>query len=172
MFPVLLLVTRSPETPTKTEDEIARLFLPDLEGFGEATFRGSMIMSCGPFGANMFYRFRIHPPNASKLAVLLEYAQEPHHGFVSGILRINDGVPGPPAARLGTPLSFDGIGCEWIEELAPPEVIPLNAEENPEHFQLQLEIKAAAIKMVEHISSLEAQIIMLKNRIRLLGGDA
>lgn len=171
MFPVLLLLARVPETPLYSEYDICEAFLPELAHFGEAIYKSSMIMSCGPFGATMFYRFRINPENATKLAQLIEYASDPHHGYVTTVMRINDGKVGPPAARLSTPLCLDEIGCEWLDDLPPPEVVPLNATDRDEHFDIQLRIKDEYNQLIEKVAKLEADNLILKNRVILLKGD-
>lgn len=169
MFPVYLLAARVPETPFLAEHEIVELFSPDLTAFGfEWVYRGSTIMSAGPFGATYFYRFRMVPPKAVDLAHLIEYVEHPRHGFVVAVMRVNDGVSGAPAARLPSPLIFDDLECEWLDDLPPPETIPLDSANNPEHFEMQLRAKECSERLVERVSKLEADNLVLRHRLALL----
>lgn len=169
MFPVYLLASRVPETPFLAEHEIVELFNPDLTAFGfEWVYRGSTIMSAGPFGASYFYRFRMVPQKAVDLAHLIEYVEQPRHGFVVAVMRINDGAYGAPSERLPSRLVFDNLECEWLDDLPPPETIPLDSVNNPEHFEMQLRVKECSERLVERVDRLEADNFILRHRLALL----
>lgn len=160
MFPVEFLVTNVADYPL-TEDMVHDRFKDDLEKFGNVKFNGGCIMSCGPFGANLFYRFRIEPCDVLQLALLLEYAQEPREGMVSGVLRDNRQTIGAPSERLGTPLSLTSEGG-YLDELPPPETSAISSLDHQDIWVIQSNIVSEWISAREYIDSLEAENAKLK----------
>lgn len=167
MFPVEFLVARLSSHPHfLTETLIQETFESDLERYGNVKFKGGCVMSCGPFGATMFYRFEIVPPDALQLALLLEYSQQPKNGMVAGVLRDNRQVIGSPGERLGTYLHLSEEGG-FLDELPPPETTPL-VNMDIDMFELQSQIVAEWLSARDYIDSLETEILVLKARLDIL----
>lgn len=135
MIPILLLLTRIPDSPHVSEKAIRNLFEPEMEALGiQSRWGGGYIMSAGPYGATMFYRFHLNPVTADELSRVLDYAQDIHHDMITVVMRNNFDKVGSPTQRLPSYVSYS----EWhsLDDLVPTNTSGLSAKISPEECQV------------------------------------
>ena len=100
-----VVFTRLPNRKFAPEAEVREIFEPMLEAYGPVDFDGSWIMSCGPYGAGFFHKFRVGFESPLTLHDLIKLCEKPMHGFVGAVMggeAIKFEMPSPLMVTGGT----------------------------------------------------------------------
>lgn len=149
MFPIRLVLCHLEGTTPFSETQVKNLFFDDMERLGGGSYRGWITMSAGTLGTGSFYQYAMRPQTALALGLIVEYAEECHHGFSIIVMRDPENRHMAP-----TPLSMAEYG-EWLDALPPPpSARPINAAVQPDDFGMQnalVEDWAAARSQIERL---------------------
>ncbi len=136
MFPVLVLftsvdnlepdeiVTGSEKTSAQFQSEqklIRDRFETEIAQFGPTEWCGTWIMTAGPFGPAAYMQWRVCPAKALDLALLIEYAEQPHGDMIGVVMRDNNAlIGGSLMQRMPTYLSLQPDGDD-LDALCPTQ---------------------------------------------------
>ena len=157
MFPVRMVLCQLEGTPQYRECEVQDLFAEDMNLLG-GKYRGSMVMTAGPIGTGAYFQYYFDPRSALTLALLVEYAEDCHHGFVAIVMRNPE-----KSHLLPTPLSL-GENGHWLDSLPPPSVHPLGRDPDAD-FEWQMEMVEDWNRSKEYIEQLELENRLLRSRL-------
>jgi hypothetical protein len=143
----------------RSEAELQAVFSEDVLRLGGGQYRGWMTLTAGGFGTSTFPHFAFHPRTMLDLALLVEYAEDHHHDCLVMIMRRPKESHHTPTA-----LSMSEHG-HWLDDINNPFTAPINAVNNPEHFDQQAQIVAEWTKVRQYIDRLEIENRELRSRL-------
>jgi hypothetical protein len=156
MFPVLLVLCPL-DGAAHSEKEVQELFADDVARLGNGRYARSAVMTAGPLGTGGYHQYFFNPFNPLGLALLVEYAQDCHHGFAVQAMRRP-----LKSLNVATPLSLSETGT-WLDTMPPPSVRQIG----PEDAELQDGSVADWIEASAHTDQLELENRMLRARLNM-----